>query len=314
MSPSPLPTVKSEGAPAQTLKDHIKADDLAAFKEMEKEEGGATSADGISIIHRVANAGADKILSYLLSTSPDLSVLPDGDGIHPLHYASASRKSSTVSLLLTYPIVKQNVNAQDDLGYTALHAAIYASEGESNSVVVEKLLENGATGNISSSDGIYPFDLATSFNDTESADLIAASLGGVVQVQCVAVMANGEQASPPLGIKVPIPQPPTGHASQMSSQPSSPKRLPPRRTTSGSPRKTTSPKKAGSPRKSVKKKSKTPAKKEKKEKPDGPPKPRKSLSAYNYFFSEQSKKRKQSKEKGATFSQQGTAMGELWKR
>lgn len=126
MSPSPLPTVKSEGAPAQTLKDHIKADDLAAFKEMEKEEGGATSADGISIIHRVANAGgalhyefcfclsyslshtethnskADKILSYLLSTSPDLSVLPDGDGIHPLHYGELQHALERTPSLLEY--------------------------------------------------------------------------------------------------------------------------------------------------------------------------------------------------------------------
>ncbi|GMH62509.1 hypothetical protein TrST_g13580 [Triparma strigata] len=299
----------------------IKNDDLQAFKDAYKGEGDWDT----SIVQRAANS----ILTYILTLSPSLSFSPSPSNILPLHYSTTSRSARTALLFLERGV---DVNAKDDLGYTALHAAVFAGGEESNWRVVEVLIKHGAKANICSHDGIHPYDLAVSFNDVKSAKIIANSLGGVIER---APSLLGDPTSslasslallpPPSPLQEPghpIPQPlPVPPPQQLPPQ-TPPQTLSPRRSSHRSPRKDSQfiklPK--GSPRKDSPRKAARPAKKAKtpvkgkKEKPDGPPKPRKSLSAYNFFFSSQSKKRKESKEKGSTFSQQGTAMGEQWKR
>lgn len=58
-----------------------------------------------------------------------------------LHYAAASKSLETVKVLLDNGA---SINAQDNLGYTPLHAALSQSYIGANFAITRLLVENGA--------------------------------------------------------------------------------------------------------------------------------------------------------------------------
>jgi ankyrin repeat protein len=86
--------------------------------------------------------------------------------VAPVHATAAVRDIATMQRLLDHGA---NVNARQQMGYTALHTAAQLGDVE----MVELLLSHGADPRIAGDDGRTPTDLATAAGNTEIAKRLA---------------------------------------------------------------------------------------------------------------------------------------------
>jgi ankyrin repeat protein len=121
----------------------------------------AWSADGFTPLHLACFFGQEQSARVLLERGADpASVAQNPMRVQPLHSAAAGRQLGIVGMLLERGA---GVNAQQHLGWTALHEA--ANQG--NREMAEALLRHGADPTLGNDDGKTSADIAAERGHTE---------------------------------------------------------------------------------------------------------------------------------------------------
>ncbi len=110
----------------------------------------ATTQQGHSGLHYVADGQIIEIATLLLEHDAPVDPVAKEAGIIPLHFAARHGDTPLVELFLKH---KANPNEQDEYGYTPLHEAAYQGHLDT----VKALLDAGADPHIGVTKGFKPF-------------------------------------------------------------------------------------------------------------------------------------------------------------
>jgi ankyrin repeat protein len=147
------PAVAEQLAAAKGELDILEAAALGRAGRVEallREDGsraGARSADGFTALHLACFMGQAECARILVEAGADANARADNPTrVRPLHSATAARQHAIAALLLAHGA---EVDARQQAGYTALHAA--ALHGDEP--LVSLLLERGADPRLTADDG-----------------------------------------------------------------------------------------------------------------------------------------------------------------
>ncbi|KAL1507864.1 hypothetical protein AB1Y20_007472 [Prymnesium parvum] len=121
----------------------------------------ADAADGLTPLLHACLDGPVDVVRLLLLAGADASAA-DHEGTSPLHVAAMLSKPDVMEVILTAAAVAPDVNAKDESGQTALHAAVDVSaEFEAAALeCVRTLLKYGASSGVKDANGRSPRQLA----------------------------------------------------------------------------------------------------------------------------------------------------------
>ncbi|KAL0926690.1 hypothetical protein M5K25_002934 [Dendrobium thyrsiflorum] len=104
------------------------------------------------------------VIKEILHHCPDATELTDGDGNNFLHVAAKKRATKVVKLVLSNPLLRQNINETDHEGNTPLHLAAM----DNNIDIIRLLLSDSRVDkNVINRKGLTPFDVVSSIDDSK---------------------------------------------------------------------------------------------------------------------------------------------------
>jgi ankyrin repeat protein len=169
---------------AETLQDAATYD-LQLVKRLVNagHDVNAKDRDGHSALYNAVNAGESKIVEFLLSRGADVNFATESRGTTALHRAANDGDIAIAKLLIKY---KADVNAVTKKRFrgesTPLLEAAGIFDNNKSLTMVSLLLENGATVNVSDSNGWTPLHAAVEVGNISAAKLLL-SKGASVSAQ-----------------------------------------------------------------------------------------------------------------------------------
>lgn len=128
----------------------------------------AQNQRGETALDVAASWGREHTVPLLLGTNPTLH---NKHQENPLHRGVCSRNTEVISLLLPWA---QDINAQDERGWTPLHHAVW-TRGEHHMQNIQKLLDAGADVTAQNNEGETPLHTAAVLGDESLVRLLLKS-------------------------------------------------------------------------------------------------------------------------------------------